>query len=133
MEYVIPVVLVMVLVAGFVTYLVINATQKSGSAADDESPGIGPDATPLGDTTEHAGHQSEGGTTTGDQDAEEAGGTGRPATSGVAGTSAAGRDADDPDAAAHITRPGEGEGREQVEFEGEQPRPESERLADRER
>jgi hypothetical protein len=28
---------------------------------------------------------------------------------------------DDPDAAAHVGRPGEGEGREQVEFEGEQP------------
>jgi hypothetical protein len=133
MEYVIPVVLVMILVAGFVTYLVINATKKSGPTAEGGSPGIGPDPTPLGDTTEHAGRQSESGTTTGDQDAEEAGGTGRPATSGVAGTSPAGQSPDDPDGAAHIARPGEGEGREQVQFEGEHPRPESERLADRER
>jgi hypothetical protein len=133
MEYVIPVVLVVVLVAGFVTYLVINATKKSGPAAEAGSPGIGPDPSPLGDTTEHAGEQSEHGTTTGDQDAEEAGGTGRPVTSGAAGTSAPGRSADDPDTRAHVVRPGEGEGREEVQFEGEQPRPESERLADRER
>ena len=133
MEYVIPVVLVVVLIAGFVTYLVINATRKSGPAAEAGSPGIGRDPTPLGDTTEHAGEQSEHGTTTGDQDAEEAGGTGRPATSGAAGTSAPGQSADDPDAAAHMVRPGEGEGREEVQFEGERPRPESEPLADRER
>ena len=35
----------------------------------------------------------------------------------------------DPDAAAHVGRPGEGEGRERLEFEGERPR--SERLGDR--
>ena len=129
MEYVIPVVLVVLVVAGFVTFMVLNATEKSGPVADaDEgAPGIGPDRTPLGDTTQHAGEQTEGGTTK--SDPEEGPGR-RPA---------------DPDAAAHVGRPGEGEGAERFEFEGErpgpasdeerlrreQPRPASERLADR--
>jgi hypothetical protein len=136
MEYVIPVVLVVLVVAGFVTYLVLNATEKSGPAAEGGSPGIGRDPTPVGDTTQHAGRQTESGTTTGGQDAVDAGGTGRPATSGAAGTSSAGASADDPDAAAHVARPGEGEGREEVEFEGERPQAagtRSERLADRDR
>ena len=114
MEYVIPAVIVVLLIAGFVTFMVLNATRKSGAVADrgDEGPGIGQDETPLGDTEEHAGEQTEHGTTA--QDPE--------------GTRF---DRDDPDAAAHRARPGEGEGREQLEFDGERPR--SERLADRER
>jgi hypothetical protein len=115
MEYVIPAVLVLILVAGFVTFLVINATNKSGPVAerDDEgAPGMGGDETPLGDTTQHAGEQTEHGTTA--QDPE--GGTAR---------------ADDPDAAAHRARPGEGEGAEELDFEPE--RPASERLSDRDR
>jgi hypothetical protein len=115
MEYVIPVVLVVVLVGGFVTFLVLNATRKSGPAAeagDEGAPGIGRDPTPLGDTTEHAGEQTEHGTT--GEDPEE--GAGRRT---------------DPDRAAHVGRPGEGEGGQRLEFEGEQPRPASERLADR--
>jgi hypothetical protein len=113
MEYVIPVVLVVLLVGGFVTFLVLNATKKSGPAADrGEAPGIGPDETPLGDTTEHAGEQSEHGTT---RDDPESGGP---------------RHGD----AADIARPGEGEGARRLEGEGvdERPRPASERLADRE-
>ncbi len=114
MEYVIPVVLVVVLVGGFVTYLVLNATEKSGPVADSDAdaPGIGRDDTPLGDTTEHAGEVSEDGETTADPES----------------------DADrrsDPDAAAHVARPGEGEGKERLTFDREQPRPASERLADR--
>jgi hypothetical protein len=115
MEYVIPAVLVMVLVGGFVTFLVLNATKKSGPVAekDDEgAPGIGQDPTPLGDTTEHAGRQTERGTTGEDPEEGE-------------------RSRTDPDAAAHLARPGEGEGEERLEFEGERPRPASERLADR--
>jgi hypothetical protein len=57
MEYVIPVVLVVLLVGGFVTFLVVNATKKGGPVADAGAPGIGPDETPLGDTTEHADHR----------------------------------------------------------------------------
>jgi hypothetical protein len=115
MEYVIPIVLVVVLVGGFVTYLVLNATKKSGPVADSDAdaPGIGADETPLGDTTEHAGEVSEGGETTADPESES------------------GRRSPDPDGAAHVARPGEGEGEVRLEFEGEQPRTDSERLADR--
>jgi hypothetical protein len=115
MEYVIPAVLVLLLVGGFVTFLVLNATKKSGPVAerDDEgAPGMGQDPTPLGDTTEHAGRQTEGGTTREDPEEGE-------------------RRRTDPDAAAHVSRPGEGEGEERLEFDGERPRPASERLADR--
>jgi hypothetical protein len=124
MEYIIPIVLVVLVVGGFVTFLALNATRKRGPAAGGEGPpGIGADRTPLGDTSEHA-------------DAAPAAGK-RPAA--------------DPDAAAHVGRRGEGEGAERLEFEGrrpqtgdgegdaaraerlrrEQARPASERLADR--
>ena len=106
MEYVIAALLVLLLVAGFTAFLVINATRKSGPVADrpDEGPpGIGADDTPLGDTSEHAGRQTEEGVTA--RDPEE----GRP-------------ERPDPDAAAHVGRPGEGEGRERLDFEGERPR-----------
>jgi hypothetical protein len=65
MGYVIAAVVVLLLVAGFITYLVLNATSKRGSAAakGDTAPGIGTDATPLGDTGEHAGRHTERGTT----------------------------------------------------------------------
>jgi hypothetical protein len=120
MEYVIPAVLVLLLVAGFVTFLVLNATRRSGPVAaggEERPPGIGQDATPLGDTSEHAGEQTEAGTTA--QDPEQ------------------GRlERDDPTRAAHVARPGEGEGHERLEFEDERPgpedeRPQSERLANR--
>jgi hypothetical protein len=126
MEYLIPAVLVLILVGGFVTFLVLNATKKSGPVADREdegAPGMGRDETPLGDTTEHAGEQSEQGTTVGGQDADASGGSGRPVHSGSAGSSATGEDpsAADPDAAAHLARPGEGEGHAQLDFEGHRP------------
>ena len=41
--------------------------------------------------------------------------------SGQAETSGAGEDAADPDAAAHVARPGEGEGAEPLDFEAERP------------
>ncbi len=69
MAFVIVGVLVVLLIAGFVIFMVLNATRKSGPAADTEreaAPGIGADDTPLGDTTEHAGEQSEEGHTTDD-------------------------------------------------------------------
>jgi hypothetical protein len=115
MEYVIPAVIVLLLVAGFVTFLVLNATRKSGSATrrDERPPGIGADQqTPLGDTAEHAGEQTEAGTTA--RDPEQAR-----------------FERDDAAEAAHVGRRGEGEGRERLEFEDERPR--SERLADRDR
>jgi hypothetical protein len=113
MEYVIAAVLVLLLVGGFVTFLVLRATTKRSSVGDgpDEGvPGIGEDETPLGDTGEHAGEQTEHGTTARDPER--------------------GRfERADPDAAAHRARPGEGEGGEHLEFEGERPAPE--RLGDR--
>ena len=115
MEYLIPLVLVLLLVAGFVTFLVLNATKKSGPAATgDDAPGIGADETPLGDTTQHAGEQNEEGATVSHPERGDA-----PRT-------------DDADAA-HLARPGEGEGRERIESEGhEEPAPPaSERLANR--
>jgi hypothetical protein len=104
MEYVIPVVVVVLLAAGFVTFLVVNATRKSGP--------VGQDATPLGDTSEHAGEQTEHGTTERDPERDRF-------------------RREDAGEAAHVGRPGEGEGREALEFDDARPR--SERLADRDR
>lgn len=116
MGYVIPVIVVVLAVAGFLVFVVFRATGK-GAPADDG----GADSTPVGDTSEHAGEQTEAGTTVGRQDAGEAGGTGRPVHSGPAETTGAGEGAADPDAAAHVARPGEGEGSESLDFEGERP------------
>jgi hypothetical protein len=99
MEYVIAAVVVLLLVGGFAVFLVLKATGRGGA------PAIGTDETPLGDTEQHAGEQTEAGTTV--HDPEQ-----KPART------------DDPDAAAHVGRPGEGEGRERLEFEGERPDPE---------
>jgi hypothetical protein len=76
MGYVIAAIVVLLIVAGFVTFLVMNSMRKgSGSGSRDRSanesdrggpPGIGEDPTPLGDTTEHAGSQSESGATSDD-------------------------------------------------------------------
>jgi hypothetical protein len=77
MAYVIVGLLVLALVGGFVTFFVINATKKSGSASPSDPGAEGtpagiasPDPSPLGDTTEHSGDQQEGRTTT---DTESAG------------------------------------------------------------
>jgi hypothetical protein len=125
MTYVIVAIVVILLVAGFVTFLTLNATNKGdpNMEGDDGPPGVGPDETPLGDTSQHAGHQTEAGTTTGGQDADEKGGTGEPVHSGYDGTSQPGSPAreDDADASAHVARPGEGEGAEHLEFEGREP------------
>ena len=76
MGYVIAAIVVLLIVAGFVTFLVMNSMSKgpgrqSPDASADQSerggpPGVGQDETPLGDTTEHAGSQSESGTTADD-------------------------------------------------------------------
>ncbi len=67
MGYVIAIIVVLLLVAGFVTFFVLNATNRGGSAGptepgDEGNPaGIAaPDESPLGDTTQHAGDQQEG-------------------------------------------------------------------------
>jgi hypothetical protein len=67
MGYVIAVVIVLLLVAGFVTFFVFNATRRGGPAAPSDPGAEGnpagiaaPDEAPLGDTTQHAGEQREG-------------------------------------------------------------------------
>ena len=67
MGYVIAAILVLLLVAGFVTFLVLQSMRKGSAASSDAGgPGVGADRTPLGDTTEHAGEQTEAGTTASD-------------------------------------------------------------------
>jgi hypothetical protein len=107
MDYVIVGIVVLLLVTGFVTFFVINATKKGGPAAPSEPSAEGnpagiaaPDPSPLGDTTQHSGDQRQGRTTT---DTESAGGE---------------RDAG---------------GRARVGDPGPEARPESERLANRPR
>jgi hypothetical protein len=83
MGYVIAGILVLLIVAGFVTFLVMNTMRKAGDASTDDpsarqgerggTPGIGEDPTPLGDTTEHAGEQSAGGATESDPEAADRG------------------------------------------------------------
>ncbi len=86
MGYVIAAVLVLLIVGGFVLFLVTNATRKS-NVSDAGDPGadqnslsiIGSDdETPAGDTSQHAGEQTSAGTTVGGQDANAHGGTGAP-------------------------------------------------------
>jgi hypothetical protein len=109
MAYVIAAVLVVLVIAGFLTFMVLNATSKRGPAAKESAPpGIGPDEeTPLGDTPEHADER-----------------TGRATVVGR-------HETDDPDDAAHRARPGEGEGDTQIRFAPE--RPAAERARDRDR
>jgi hypothetical protein len=86
MEFLIVVVLVLLLVGGFVTFLALNAARKGSSNPDrsprareegEGPPGIGPDETPLGDSAEHAGQQTPEGETAarregrGDADGED--------------------------------------------------------------
>jgi hypothetical protein len=61
MGYVIAAIIVLFLVAGFVTFFVLNATRKSGTAepgepsAEGAPPGIvAPDESEAGDTTQHS-------------------------------------------------------------------------------
>jgi hypothetical protein len=86
MGYVIAAILVLLIVGGFVFFLVANATNKSNVSdagdpgADQNALGIigSEDDSPLGDTTEHAGEQNERGEAVGEQDADVHGGTGAP-------------------------------------------------------
>ena len=67
MGYVIAIIVVLLLVAGAVTFFVLNAAKASGKAGPSD-PGeegtpagiAAPDESPLGDTTQHAGDQAEG-------------------------------------------------------------------------
>ena len=76
MGYVIAAILVLLIVGGFVFFLMSNATKKSnvsdaGDPGADQNPMsiVGSDdETPVGDTSQHAGAQTEEGTTSGPQD-----------------------------------------------------------------
>ena len=68
MGYLIAAILVLLLLAGFITFFVLNATRRSGGAgprdpgAEGSPAGIAaPDETPLGTTSEHSGEGAEGG------------------------------------------------------------------------
>ncbi|MGH2945430.1 MAG: hypothetical protein ACRDPC_04075 [Solirubrobacteraceae bacterium] len=65
MGYVIAAVVVVLVVAGFVAFLVLNSTRKGGpNPRGGGPPGVGPDEqTPLGDTDQHAGEQTREGET----------------------------------------------------------------------
>jgi hypothetical protein len=67
MGYVIAAILVLLLVVGFITFFVLNATRRSGTAAPRDPGAEGspagiaaPDETPLGTTSEHSGEAAEG-------------------------------------------------------------------------
>ena len=129
MGYVIAGILVLLLVAGFLTFMVFNSMRKSGPAARDAGgPGVGDDPTPLGDTTEHAGQQTERGTTA--EDPERNAGE-DDAAQGFDPS----RSADEADApgSSNPDRPARPEARQQRDAGAPNPgpQPESERLADR--
>ena len=79
MEYLIPILLVLLLVSGVVTFMVLNATKQSKPSEAQNSEDSDPktmaasDPSPLGDTTEHAGDQSEQGHTVDDPEGGGAG------------------------------------------------------------
>jgi hypothetical protein len=120
MGYVIAAFLVILIVGGFVMFLVMNSAKRSNvSDADDPgregSPGmLGSDpGSPVGDTREHAGEQSGEGTTEANQDADRHGGTGSP-QAGYENTGEVGGPSDDE----HVARPvvgGEAEGERRVD------------------
>jgi hypothetical protein len=64
MGYVIAAIVVLLIVAGFITFLVLNSMRKGSAKSDEGAPGVGSDETPLGDTTELAGRHAESGETT---------------------------------------------------------------------
>ena len=69
MTYLIPLIVVLLLVTGGVTFVVLNATKQSkpseaeNSGESDPKTMAASDPSPLGDTTEHAGEQSDEGET----------------------------------------------------------------------
>jgi hypothetical protein len=86
MGYVIAAIILVLIVAGFLFFMINSATRKS-NVSDAGDPGAeqnplsivgSDDQTPAGDTTEHAGRQTGEGETVGEQDADVHGGTGVP-------------------------------------------------------
>lgn len=100
MEYLIPIMLVLVLVSGVVIFMVLNATKQSKPSEADDSEDSDPntmaasDDSPLGDTTEHAGEQSEEGETVEGPEGEGEGKGGGSASGVDGGAGSAGSGAD---------------------------------------
>jgi hypothetical protein len=103
MEYLIPIMLVLLLVSGVVIFMVLNATKRSKPSEAQDSEDSDPktmaasDPSPLGDTTEHAGEQSDEGHTVrdpeGDAEGEGEGGGSARGIDGGAGGAGTGTDA----------------------------------------
>jgi hypothetical protein len=100
MTYLIPIIAVLLLVSGVVTFIVLNATKQSKPSESQDSDDSDPktmaasDPSPLGDTTEHAGEQSEEGHTVRDPEGAgqgESGGSGQ-GIDGGAGEAPTGED-----------------------------------------
>ena len=112
MGYAIAVALVVLVIAALITTLVMRSARKGSPDASDGTggPGIGADdESPLADTNQHAGQQ-DGGETVDGADARHFGGAGHRSGQGYTGTDRVGHDRQDKELAAHIQRPGEGEG-----------------------
>jgi hypothetical protein len=129
MGYVIVAVLVLLIVVAGVALFLRSARQPRGAAAADRDLGGGtpgtdaaiaaPDRnTPLGDTDQHAGVQTQEGATVAGQDAEGSGGTGRAVGGGYAGTGEVGDRRRDRE---HGTTPSGGHGGVGGEAEGSRP------------
>jgi hypothetical protein len=56
MGYVIALIVVLLIVAGLITFMVLNASRRGDNPADIAAP----DSSPLGDSAEHAGEQQDG-------------------------------------------------------------------------
>src|SRR4051794_25116545 len=113
MGYAIAGVLVLLVITAVIVPLLHRPPDKNKPPAGGRgtAPGIGADAeSPFGDTSQHAGVQ-EGGETVAGADADKYGGAGRRrGGQGTASASGIGENRDDPHVAAHVQRPGEGEG-----------------------
>jgi len=112
MEYAIPLFLALLVVTAVIVLLLMRSmrTRDSTGKAFSDGPGIGADnQSPTGDTEQHAGQQ-EGGETVGNADAGQHGGAGQRHGAGYTGTQGVGDDEEDRHVAAHVQRPGEGEG-----------------------
>jgi hypothetical protein len=127
MGYVLAGILVLLIVSGFVAFLVMNSMRKGAGGEGGGPPGVGPDPTPLGDTSEHAGEQTEHGTTAEDPERNAGEDEGEHGVDPAAAPSAE----EDDHTPQRPARPEDRQLRDAGASTG--PEPESERLADRPR
>jgi hypothetical protein len=72
MGYVIALIVVLLIAAGLITFMVLNAGRRGGNPADIAAP----DSSPLGDSAEHAGDQRNGATVEDPESGDREGGRG---------------------------------------------------------